>query len=744
MKRDAGRACYEHWQMAASVGYDKLEMASTESTRSQVSSRRQLLWFAIPGLALVLLHVLVALTRDRPLIFADEAGYIGNARYLAGGLPIKMFKAGAYYPGYSLLVAPLFWLGLTPAQTYQAILICNGVFLSTAYVSLVFWMKWILGYASRYSYAIAFATSLYPAFLVQPGFAMSESAAIAFATALPLLVFWLVNGKSTLAGVTFAASTAFLYAIHPRFVGSVGLAFVGLGALAALRTIRLRTALISWVVLGGGVAAAKALTAYVTAANKGGSFDGGDRIATLMTGPGIWSLTLEALGQFWYLEVASAGFILIGVVAMAKLLLKPAWLEGRRGSPAWTALLFATTAAVLAFGVSCAFMSEPHRVDHFIYGRYNEGVVAPFIATGIWAVFQFGRSRRAHLAGVAMVAGGVLATAVILYWARGEAWSDHANLANILGLIPLMKLVSGLKLVSISLVALGGYVLFSLAASWRPWLAIALLNVGFLVGSWFSHRTFLSMQRGRATRQVLFDRAASMPGLDNISYDEAYFDPVTLFFGQYFLPHAEFDFFNSAEGEAPKSNYVLGNEKWPEASSRSMELLGRDKWGYSLWTAKTCCDSNEVSFKPFGFKPVAGIAEEGFYGTEAWPLGPVRWTNGNATLRVSVPHEDLPTSDLLVDVASVGPAANRVVISANGRDLFNGKLARGRSRLVLPLATVPVDPVLEIKIESKTFVPTEGAESGDKRELGVAIRAIRMIRECCLNESSPFESGADR
>ncbi len=67
----------------------------------------------VPCLGLVVLHVLFALTRDRPLIFADEAGYIGNARYLAGGLPIKMLNSAAYYPGYSLLLMPVFWLGLS-------------------------------------------------------------------------------------------------------------------------------------------------------------------------------------------------------------------------------------------------------------------------------------------------------------------------------------------------------------------------------------------------------------------------------------------------------------------------------------------------------------------------------------------------------------------------------------------------------------------------------------------------------
>jgi hypothetical protein len=719
-----------------------MQTASSEPVRGPETTLRRVLWLLVPCLVLVVFHVAFALSRDRPLIFADEAGYIGNARFLAGGLPIKMLKAGAYYPGYSLILAPLFWLGLDPQKTYQAILVVNGLLVTTAFVSLVYWLRRVLGESSRYAYGIAFAASAYPTFFVQPGFAMSESAVIALTTLLPLLVHWLVASKRLIAGFAVALVTAFLYSVHPRFIGTVAVVGIGFLLLSAARVSTWKVTLPSLLLLVAGVVGARALSAFVKAANGGGSFSGGSRAAALMTPRGMWSLTLEVLGQFWYLEVATAGLVLVGVVSGIRLLIWPTAALGPRTSPAWVALLFSLLTAALAFGVSCAFMSEPERVDHYIYGRYNEAVLAPVLALGIWELVQIGPLWRRHASKVPFVAAGLVATAVVLHWARGDAWLERPNLANILALIPYMKLVSGLKLVTISLVALGAYLLLTMSMRWRPWLGIVVLSAGFMVASVFAQRSFWSMQKGRAKRQVLFDRATQLTDVDRVSYDQSYFDPVTLFFGQYILPNAAFDFFESARGEMPKSDYILGSQKWPASSTLSAELIGRDKWGYSLWSAKGCCSKSGQSFKIYGAEAVDGIAEAGFYETEAWPVGPVRWTNGEASLSIPVDKAAMPTSNVYVDIAETAAAKGRIVIFANGRELFNGKVVRGRSRLTLPLSNIPLEDVLELKIKSDTFVPSEGQGNEDSRQLGIAIRAIRIVRECCMAEHGPLEANA--
>jgi hypothetical protein len=718
-----------------------VQPASSESSRADARRvPRQAVWVvAASSLFLVAVHTYVALSRDRPLIFADEAGYLGNARFLAGGLPIKMFKAGAYYPGYSLLLIPVYWLGLSPEHTYQVALVLNGLLLGTAYFSLIGWTRWLLGENSKYSYWIAFTASLYPTFLVQPGFAMSESAAIAVATALPLLCYRFIASRRVIYGVAFALMTVLLHAIHPRFAGTVGAAVLVTAVAAVFRAISVRSALLTGLVLGAGVFGTRALTAYISSVNGGGTSKSAERMANTMTRlDGIWAIVLEAFGQFWYLGVATAGLVVVGLVALVKLLLAPVGSGPRWASPRWLALAFTLLAAAVAFGVSSAFLSNPRRVDHFIYGRYNECVLAPVLATGIWALVRAGKSWRAHAWNFGIVAACLLPLALVLVWARGDDWFGHKNLANIIAIIPLIRLVSGMHLVALSLVAIGAYLLFSLGTRWRPWLGLGLVCAGFLAAAHNSFDTFMDMQKGRAKRQVLFDRAATLPDLDKLSYDAAYLDPVTLFFGQYFLPKTEFVFFDSARGEEPPTNYVLGSQKWPRAKALAPQLVAKDRAGFSLWSAKSCCKPLSAFSSNGAFGLTDGVTVSGFYPVENWAIGSVRWTDGDAVITAPLGKDTFATASLYLDIASAGPLGSRLEVTANGKDLFDGKVIKGRSRMFLPLSTVPDADALIIHVRSSTFVPADGGDSTDKRQLGVALRSIQVVPDCCLSNRDPF------
>lgn len=736
-------------QPEASATLDRsAEPGTTSSAPGEASprlanpTRNAAIWLIVPCLVLVALHVSLALTRDRPMIFADEAGYIGNARYLAGGIPIKLINSGAYYPGYSLLLTPIVWLGLSPPRMYQAILIFNGLLLSSVYLSLVYWIRRVLGDGSKYAYAIAFVASLYPTFLIQPLFAMSESAVIALSAALPLCVYWLIESKRTNVALLFGAMVAFQYAVHPRYIGGIGVAVVGLVTLVAGRVLRWPALVAGLGSLGLGVLGSRALTDLVTLANQGNQISEGQRLVLLTTLDGMGKLAIEMMGQFWYLAAASGGLVLLGVVAFAASLIRPGAGGRRLASPTWNAIAFLASTAILAFGVSSLFMSTGKRVDQFIYGRYNEGAVAPFIATGLWALLRLTRSWRAHAWRAALVAGTTVLFSVLLLWVRGDAWLGRPNLANVLAIVPQLELFGGAKLLHISAIAVGAYVLVAAASCWKRWLGVALTGAAFLTVGYFTLESFLAMQKGRAARQVLFDRVAELPSVDAISYDKTYFDPVTVFFGQYFLPNTEFNFFESGQGERPTSSLVLGHQKWSNAKSLSGQLIGKDRSGYSLWDMNQCCTGDAAS-KALGVKPVAGVEEHGFHTTEAWSIGAVRWTNGDAQLSIPTYEGSLSSSNLYLDIASVGPARNRIVVSANGRDLFNGRLGRGRTRLLLPLSGVPKSETLELRLKSKTFVPSERSESTDSRELGIAIRAVRIIRECCLPQRNPFDDAEE-
>ena len=59
---------------------------------------------------------------------ADELGYLGNARYIAGTSHLPdMQGTQLYHFGYSLFLLPAFWLFSDPVSTYRAVVVINAL-----------------------------------------------------------------------------------------------------------------------------------------------------------------------------------------------------------------------------------------------------------------------------------------------------------------------------------------------------------------------------------------------------------------------------------------------------------------------------------------------------------------------------------------------------------------------------------------------------------------------------------------
>src|SRR6266508_2417912 len=85
-------------------------------------------WLLLAGFLLqVVLRVAISIGRDGPTNFADETGYLANARAIAGGVPGALQMAALYRGGYSLLLLPAQWLGHRPLSEYQGVLVTNAV-----------------------------------------------------------------------------------------------------------------------------------------------------------------------------------------------------------------------------------------------------------------------------------------------------------------------------------------------------------------------------------------------------------------------------------------------------------------------------------------------------------------------------------------------------------------------------------------------------------------------------------------
>jgi len=91
-----------------------------EGTRA----RRLLL---VGTVVLLVIRLVLVLFRTGPLVVADEAGYLMNARALTGGVRGQLEAAPFYRGGYSLLIAPLVAIFSDPVTAYRLILVLNVV-----------------------------------------------------------------------------------------------------------------------------------------------------------------------------------------------------------------------------------------------------------------------------------------------------------------------------------------------------------------------------------------------------------------------------------------------------------------------------------------------------------------------------------------------------------------------------------------------------------------------------------------
>src|SRR4051794_40010190 len=85
--------------------------AESDISRSPSTPKRKwnpaYAWVWVGAIAVGFVHYWLADGARGPGIFADEVGYMANARYLAGGGIIDMSHTAFYAGGWSLAIAPL-------------------------------------------------------------------------------------------------------------------------------------------------------------------------------------------------------------------------------------------------------------------------------------------------------------------------------------------------------------------------------------------------------------------------------------------------------------------------------------------------------------------------------------------------------------------------------------------------------------------------------------------------------------
>lgn len=513
-------------------------------------------------------RVVMALARSGPVLMADEAGYLGNARVLSGGLDFMMGSSPFYRPGYSLLLAPLVGLGAEPGATYTMVLVLNAALAASLVPLLYLMLTRCFGVAPRAALAGSIAGAAYPTVTAVSQVALSENALFPLTVVWLLCVGWLLrsrDGRAVVAGLATGLSAAALWLVHGRMIVALGLTAVMLTALAVRRRIALPIAAAGFAALGVGLVAGRVLNDFVIDRNWDGRHvdEVGATLGSLNDFGSLVSILRNVAGAGWYLLVATFG--VIGLLLTVDRRATAARLRERWDVATVSMVLLLAMAAGLT-GVSAVWWVDIARADELVYGRYIEPVVPALVALGTAALIQ-GRARRRA---VALVLGAIAMLTLTLAAVRAglDFPGEDANRWSVTSLPFVTGDLSPAILIGAGVVGSAGACAVVAAARRGPEAVTVLLVAMFVAVSAFTEERLVL--RGE---RAVYPREWTSPGQvvdledGTVAFDTARFDRIAVKVYQWFLPHNRLEEFDS-EREAPPSRLFFSAPSSPEAEQR--------------------------------------------------------------------------------------------------------------------------------------------------------------------------------
>lgn len=533
-----------------------------------------------------------------PLVFPDEAGLLGHPRWFLGEDPLLQMGATSYYYfGYSLFLIPGFAVLSDPWHLYTFAMVVNALLLTALFPMLYVVLRRILGVATTPALLGAAAGAVYPSVTFAGNHAWTEAAAVPVFCALVLTSWMSLTDRPTWQRLLTGPCVALAYAVHPRYTGVliVGVAFLWVAwwvgrmprRLAALNTTFLTVGFVLVRLVNTALFDARWAAGNDVIENSPGE------LARTLLDPGEWrELVAMAIGQSWYLLAATFGLFAVGVVVLAGRArplvsrTRKAWSEAPVSS---LVAGFVLLAALAMFVASVVFMTvNRHRVDHLVYGRYNEAFLPVFLACGTAFLATRHSARR-----ILVVVGGsavtlLVLTAVLRLLRDPELFTGATNWPTITGVFwqvnewPFDGFGSFVPRAMV--VALVALVVVGLAA-WRlPRLAAGVAVVVFLLGGLYAYREMLPDEAEIWYSDWSFPDHVNDLDLDTVAFDSSTACTVCFWRDQWFLPGLPFEPFDSAGGEDPPTEAVIAPLEWAAADDLNARLVvpdGRNAQG--LW-----------------------------------------------------------------------------------------------------------------------------------------------------------------
>lgn len=342
-----------------------------------------------------------------PVIQPDEGSYLAYAATLAGyvvDLPTD------YQAGYSLFLTPVFLFGRSPESVYVFVKLTNSILWGLTFLLLYNLVYLLYPEISQCNRLLACSVAIvYPAWVTISGYAFSESGfVLIFMVILSLLFNVARSGKWN--WLFLALAIGFLYAIHSKSIPIIGIIVLA-GLVICINRKEWHYYLIFLVISVGllllfdlGIHPWLQQRMTISDSPYLHYSDPRSIIQRYFSIAEIKNLIARIAGHIFYSFTGSLGLAFFGLWELYNHLrtdAKNGFLRFNKESKNIIFIFMLLSYFVTLIMSATMFFGSNLRLDHWVYGRYVEGVVLPLIAIGslfitrkkiIWVVIISGLS----------------------------------------------------------------------------------------------------------------------------------------------------------------------------------------------------------------------------------------------------------------------------------------------------------------------------------------------------------------
>ncbi|MFW7415418.1 hypothetical protein [Demequina sp. SO4-18] len=561
-------------------------------------------WWVIAGLAvatLITVMVMVAQTAWAPRTPWDENGVFQLARVISGEDDVPLMATRGYYPGTSVLVAPVYWFTSDAQTAYGwANLLTNILALST--IAPLAGIARRVGLATPQAIAVSAIALCLPAYAGLADYVLSEQVLTYFIVlaAYGAFRFWAapsVGSGALLIGATLAALFT-----HPRAIVLVGVAAIWLGGLVLDRSRR-RAAALTLVALLPLAYVTKLLADHLASLVLVDAFAQGNSLFNALADPNLLLILKTTFLQSWAQTLGTLGLLAFGAVVLVVW----GWNEiarERRFGPG--VFLFGLTLGGSALSwVNWAaeeshFTSGQPRFDSWVYTRY----IAPFVIIAV-VIAMAALLRRMSWPLVAAAIGATVAVSAVVVLFIADTiplWGSSYGPGNIAAIRAWEEMWPTEPFATPLSPTLTNDNRFWLIAS----VAMVLIQLSMVLLSRFPRILAVALIAGTAFYAIEADEdlareaplnleralddieSASGDDVDVISFEMTCDvgrsrDTALNWTGYWFAP-TDVDLFYAADGEQPESPVIFACEWWEGADAfGAVPLDSAPSYGYTVF-----------------------------------------------------------------------------------------------------------------------------------------------------------------